>query len=150
MNQTDYTTTLQPRTLPAHLQLGLLAQHPLQNLTGRVFRNRIDKPHPTLQSLISRQLFRREAFDILLGHTLAGRGRVAHDVGARNFAGGVAGDADYGDVFDGWVRDQDTLEFGGCDLEAANFDEFLFAVDDVPFARAAVAAADVAGVEVAG
>ena len=57
-----------------------------------------------------------------------GGSRALYDVCARKFA--VArrcgsGDADYGGVDDGRVGEEDSFEFWGCDLETADFDEFL-------------------------
>jgi hypothetical protein len=44
------------------------------------------------------------------------------------------------------MAQQHGFEFRGCDLEAADFDELFFAVDDVPEFGLCVAENDVAGV----
>lgn len=121
-------TTLQLRRPPPpllhHLRLGPLPQNPLQNLPTSILRNGFYKFHTAFQSLVINQFLAHILLHILFAWDL-GCGIPALDVCAGEFvalANGI-GDADDCCVDDLRVGEEEAFEFGGCDLEAADFDE---------------------------
>jgi len=118
-------TRLHP-TLPhrpiANLNLGLVSQDLPQNLSRRVLGDGVDEFDAARQPLVLSHLGRQPRSNVLLGCALAVF--LQRDVSARQLFA-VDGDAHDGGVLHGWVLEEEGFEFGGGDLVAFDFDEFL-------------------------
>jgi len=119
----------------------LLNQHPPQYLSGGVLRDGV-------RELDLSYLFEgcHLAGDDL--HYLFGRRRLAFSddyKGFRNFPRLLILDADHRRVGDGWVGQQQTLEFSGWHLETFVFDQFFLAVQ-YPDIAVFIGANDIPGV----
>ena len=118
----EHQSQLGPPHLPiVHLR-PLPQRFPL-NLPRRTLRHLIHENHPARQILV----FRNLTLDPFLYLSLArGSFGVEQDVGTGEFLGaeGVL-DTDDARVGDGGMGEENGFEFGGSDLEAGDFDEFL-------------------------
>ena len=122
--------------------LTALAQHPPEDLAGRRLGDGVDELNH-LDLFVGGDMAGHKG---LQGLGVDGGAGLAHDEGLGQLASHIVGNADDGDICDGFVLNQQGLELGGRHLKALDLDELFEPVHDVGVA-VGVDAGDVASVQ---